>query len=166
MVSSTLKPNIRCEFGASLARLSLIRSGHLPDSGRYIQECPIELASAEEIDERELSNHQASGGQKQTALTMVDLDYSAQPMKPIYVNFLNVRIRYKECVFRPSNIQAETINPRLALRSVRFQAQFIPDVEEYLTSKHSPLVGRDLLDIRDDESVPPKVVVGYNVPPL
>jgi hypothetical protein len=133
-----MKPNLRCELGASLARLPLTRSGHLPDSGRYIQERPIELASAEEIDQGELSDHQASGGQKQTALTMIDLDYSAQPMKPIHVNFFNVRIRYKERVVRPSNIQAETINPRLALRSVRFQAQFIPDVEEYLTSKHSP----------------------------
>jgi hypothetical protein len=41
----------------------------LPDSGRYIQERPIVLACAEEIDEGELSDHQASGGQKQTALT-------------------------------------------------------------------------------------------------
>jgi hypothetical protein len=34
-----------------------------------MQERPIELACAEEIDEGELSDHQASGGQKQTALT-------------------------------------------------------------------------------------------------
>ena len=62
---------------------------------RYAQKYPIEFARAEEIDEGELPDHQASGGQKQTALTMIDLNYSAQAMKPIHVYSLNVRPRYK-----------------------------------------------------------------------
>lgn len=103
----------------------------------------MELARAEEIDEGELPDHQASDGQKQSPLTMIDLNYSAQPMKPIHVYFLNVRPRYKERIVWPSNVQAGTINPRLSLRSARFQTKFIPGVEEYLTSKHRPLVGRD-----------------------
>lgn len=111
-------------------------SGHSPALGRHTQKYPIELARAEEIDEGELPDHQASGGQKQTALAMIDLNYSAQPMKPIHVYFLNVRPRYKERIVRPSNVQAGTINPRLSLRSVRFQTKLIPDVEEYLISKH------------------------------
>ncbi|MCS3897458.1 hypothetical protein M2171_006591 [Bradyrhizobium japonicum USDA 38] len=80
----------------------------------------MELACAEEIDEGELPDHQASGSQKQTAVTMIDLNYSSQAMKPIHVYFLDVRPRYKERTIKPSNVQAGTINPRLSLRSVRF----------------------------------------------
>lgn len=98
----------------------------------------MELACAEEIDEGKLPDHQASGGQKQAALPMIDPDYSTESMKPIHVYFLNIGLRYKELIASPSDIQTQIINPRLALRSMRFQAKFIPDVEEDLALKHRP----------------------------
>lgn len=60
-----------------------------------------------------MPDHQASGGQEQTALTMIDLNYSAKPMKPIHVYFSNVR--HDERIVRPSDVQAGGINPSLSL---------------------------------------------------
>jgi hypothetical protein len=69
----------------------------------------VKLAGAKEIDEGELSDHQASNGQKQSALLIVDLNYSAQPMKPIHINFVNVRPQDENRIVRPFNVEAGII---------------------------------------------------------
>ena len=114
-------PNCRSEMDRIADMLQICettrstRCRHSPALGRCTQKCSIELARAEEIDEGELPDHQASGGQKQTAPTMIDLNYSAKPMKPIHVHVSNVRPRYEERIVRPSDVQAGSVNPRLPL---------------------------------------------------
>ena len=63
---------------------------------------------------------------------MIDLNHSTKPMESIHVHFLNVRRRYEYCIVGPPNVEAGTVNPRLALRSMCFQTKFISRVEENL----------------------------------